>query len=701
MPEATNNPIDITVHVFKAMGLKKRNWLSYPDPFLVATVDQTQTQTSSVAKRTLDPFWNTVFTFRGIKPSSLVRLIVYDQKRFLKEHQGFLGELEFRVEDLMKCNMQQTFHLQPDNIIAKGEVIKGTITLTVNPLYQNNIKALSINSPNGSLPLNNFMSVSSQMNSSASSSIAAGTNTDSVNVIIRNREGFQPSTSTLQMQMYEELPFGWERRITTNGQFYYVDHLNKTTSWTHPGKFRYINNATELAEYKRRREEELGSLPPGWEVRATESGRIYYVDHNAQTTTWDDPRLPTSIELTLPKYRRDFQLKLSYFRSQHEMRTKSGRTQIEVTRGNLIGDAYFEFGKLTDDDLKRKLEIKFKGEEGVDYGGITREFFLLLSRELFDPNYCLFEYSSHNNYTLQPSRRSTIEPDHLKHFEFAGRVVGAAVFHRKFIDAFFVTSFYKQIRGMEITFEDLDSIDSQLQKNLQYILDNQIGEGEEEYMSLTMSVAEEEFGVTKVFDLIPGGRDTKVNDSNKQEYIDKYVQWRIIKRVESQMQAFLDGLFRIIPRRIINIFDDRELELLFGGITEIDIDDWKRYTEYKNCKVDDKVVKWFWKCVTEEFSEEQRTRLLQFITGSSRVPVNGFKDLQGNDGPRKFTIELLTKIHPTKQSHRNHFNTSLDEYLPKSHTCFNRIDLPAYSSYQILVQKLSMAIEVTWGFSNE
>ena len=700
MPEATSNLIDIAVHVFKAMGLKKRNWFSHPDPFIVATADQLQTQTSSVAKRTLDPFWNTVFIFRNITPTSLVRIIVYDQKRFLKEHQGFLGKLEFRVDDLLKSNMQQTFHLQPDTIIAKGEAIKGTITLTINRIPHCGVNAAAPSMNVGLNNSNNMLNASAvQMNSSASSSIAIAANISSASNVARNRDASQPSGSNLQMQVYEELPFGWERRITTNGQFYYVDHINKTTSWTHPGKFRYINNASELAEYKRRREEELGPMPPGWEVRATDSGRIYYVDHNAQTTTWDDPRLPTSIELTLPKYRRDFQLKLSYFRSQPEMRVNSGRTQLEVNRGNLIGDAYFEFSKLSDEDLRRKLEIKFRGEEGVDYGGITREFFLLLSRELFDPNYCLFEHSSHNNYTLQPSRRSTIEPDHLKHFEFAGRVLGAAVFHRKFIDAFFVTSFYKQIRGMEITFEDLDSVDAQLHKNLQFILDNPVSE--EEYMALTMSVTEEEFGVMKEFDLVPGGRDIKVNEGNKREYVEKYVQWRIVKRVETQMQSFLTGLFRIIPRRLLNIFDDRELELLFGGITDVDIEDWKRHTEYKNCKADDKVVKWFWKCVTEEFSEEQRTRLLQFITGSSRVPVNGFKDLQGNDGPRKFTIELLTKIHPIKHSHHQNNCRVLDEYLPKSHTCFNRIDLPAYSSYHILVQKLSMAIEVTWGFSNE
>lgn len=70
-----------------------------------------------------------------------------------------------------------------------------------------------------------------------------------------------------------------------------------------------------------------------------------------------------------------------------------------------------------------------------------------------------------------------------------------------------------------------------------------------------------------------------------------------------------------------------------------------------------------------------QSRLLQFTTGTSRIPVNGFKDLQGSDGPRRFTIEKAGEV----------------TQLPKSHTCFNRIDLPAYKSYEALEQKLTIA----------
>ena len=145
------------------------------------------------------------------------------------------------------------------------------------------------------------------------------------------------------------------------------------------------------------------------------------------------------------------------------------------------------------------------------------------------------------------------------------------------------------------------------------------------------------------------------------------------------------GLFEVIPFRLFQIFDDRELELLIGGMSEIDIDDWYKYTDYKNYSHGDDQVRWFWKCVREEFDNEKRARLLQFATGTSRVPVNGFKDLQGSDGPRRFCLERIEG----------------PDMLPKSHTCFNRIDLPNYPNYDTLVAKLTMAIEETIGFATE
>ena len=116
----------------------------------------------------------------------------------------------------------------------------------------------------------------------------------------------------------------------------------------------------------------------------------------------------------------------------------------------------------------------------------------------------------------------------------------------------------------------------------------------------------------------------------------------------------------------------------------LDSDDWARFTDYRGYDANDEVVQWFWKII-RSWPPEKKSHLLQFATGTSRIPVNGFKDLQGSDGPRRFTIE--------KSGDPNG--------LPKSHTCFNRIDLPPYTNYDIMEQKLSLAVEETMGFGQE
>lgn len=127
------------------------------------------------------------------------------------------------------------------------------------------------------------------------------------------------------------------------------------------------------------------------------------------------------------------------------------------------------------------------------------------------------------------------------------------------------------------------------------------------------------------------------------------------------------------------------LQLIICGLGKIDVSDWKANTRLKHCTPDSNVVKWFWKAV-ELFDEERRARLLQFVTGSSRVPLQGFKALQGAAGPRLFTIHQID---------------ACTNNLPKAHTCFNRIDIPPYESYEKLYEKLLTAIEETCGFAVE
>ncbi|KAK0523250.1 hypothetical protein OC834_003529 [Tilletia horrida] len=479
------------------------------------------------------------------------------------------------------------------------------------------------------------------------------------------------------------LPAGWEQRNTPEGRPYFVDHNTRTTTWVDPRRqqiLRVMGPNGQNLTVQPQSVSQLGPLPSGWEMRLTATARVYFVDHNTKTTTWDDPRLPSSLDQNVPQYKRDFRRKLIYFRSQPALRPIPGQCHMKVRRSHIFEDSYTQIMMQAPNDLKKRLMIKFEGEDGLDYGGLSREFFYLLSHEMFNPFYCLFEYSAQDNYTLQINPHSGINPEHLNYFKFIGRVLGLAIFHRRFLDAYFIVSFYKMILKKKITLADLEAVDAEYHRSLQWMLNNDITDAVYE----TFTTSEDTFGELVTVELKPGGEQIDVTNENKKEYVELMTEWRISKRVEEQFRAFMGGFTELIPQDLINVFDERELELLIGGMSEIDVDDWKRFTDYRGFTEQDEVVQWFWQTV-RAWPPERKSRLLQFATGTSRIPVNGFKDLQGSDGPRRFTIEKSGEI------------TS----LPKSHTCFNRIDLPPYSSKEDLERKLIIAVEETMGFGVE
>ena len=165
------------------------------------------------------------------------------------------------------------------------------------------------------------------------------------------------------------LPQGWEERQTPDGRPYFVDHNNRTTTWLDPRLANappsvFSSTATQTAL-------NLGPLPSGWEMRMTSSGRIYFVDHNTRTTSWDDPRMPSD-DPTAPQYKRDFRRKVVYFRSQPGMREVPGKCDIKIRRSMAFEDSFATVMRSTREDMRRRLMIRFDGEDGLDYGGVSR-----------------------------------------------------------------------------------------------------------------------------------------------------------------------------------------------------------------------------------------------------------------------------------------------------------------------------------------
>jgi len=766
-----------------AESLYKRDVFRQPDPFAVITVDGSQTKTTKTAKKTLNPYWNESFNFNALEDSILV-IQVFDQKKFKKKDQGFLGVVNVRVGsviDLSSPNSEETItrdlKKSNENLAVSGKIIVVISHNTTNgtaappsgppsvpgafhtsasgpPSAPSAISApsappgvesngtdsaanrqySSFEDQYGRLPPgwerrtdnfgrtyyvdHNSRTTTWQRPTLDESELERGqqrqnateaerrqhrgrtlpgetpqspsiSNSNSTNVTVNSTGANTPVSPAAAVSMAAsgattsglgELPSGWEQRFTNEGRPYFVDHNTRTTTWVDPRRQQYIRTFGPNTTIQQQPVSQLGPLPSGWEMRLTNTARVYFVDHNTKTTTWDDPRLPSSLDQNVPQYKRDFRRKVIYFRSQPALRILPGQCHIKVRRDHIFEDSYQEIMRQTPEDLKKRLMIKFDGEEGLDYGGVSREFFFLLSHDMFNPFYCLFEYSSHDNYTLQINPNSGINPEHLSYFKFIGRVVGLGVFHRRFLDAFFVGALYKMMLHKKVVLQDMEGVDVEFYRSLKWICDNDITN----ILDLTFSAEDERFGEIVEVDLKPGGRDIEVTEENKHEYVEFISEWKISKRVEEQFKAFIDGFNELIPQELVNVFDERELELLIGGLAEIDVEDWKKHTDYRGYQESDQVIQWFWKCI-KEWDSEQKARLLQFTTGTSRIPVNGFKDLQGSDGPRRFTIE---KAGESNQ-------------LPKSHTCFNRVDLPPYVDYESLRQKLTLAVEETVGFGQE
>ncbi|KAH0511847.1 E3 ubiquitin-protein ligase SMURF1 [Microtus ochrogaster] len=438
----------------------------------------------------------------------------------------------------------------------------------------------------------------------------------------------------------------------------------------------------------------LGTIPGGDEAFLYEfllQGHTSEPSHQCQLKEPSQPlQLPSEgsmedEELPAQRYERDLVQKLKVLRHELSLQQpQAGHCRIEVSREEIFEESYRQIMKMRPKDLKKRLMVKFRGEEGLDYGGVAREWLYLLCHEMLNPYYGLFQYSTDDIYTLQINPDSSVNPDHLSYFHFVGRIMGLAVFHGHYINGGFTVPFYKQLLGKPIQLSDLESVDPELHKSLVWILENDITP----VLDHTFCVEHNAFGRILQHELKPNGRNVPVTEENKKEYVRLYVNWRFMRGIEAQFLALQKGFNELIPQHLLKPFDQKELELIIGGLDKIDLNDWKSNTRLKHCVADSNIVRWFWQAV-ETFDEERRARLLQFVTGSTRVPLQGFKALQGSTGaagPRLFTIHLIDA------------NT---DNLPKAHTCFNRIDIPPYESYEKLYEKLLTAVEETCGFAVE
>jgi E3 ubiquitin-protein ligase HUWE1 len=372
----------------------------------------------------------------------------------------------------------------------------------------------------------------------------------------------------------------------------------------------------------------------------------------------------------------DFDVKRQWFKTQmrrlrQQASRRHGSLRLHIRRKYVFEDAYHQLRLRNAEEMRGRLHITFREEEGVDAGGLSREFFGILAKEMFNPNYALFT-STEDGCTFQPNPNSGINPDHLSYFRFVGRIVGKAVADGYLLDAHFTRSLYKHMLGMKPTHDDMEAIDPDYYRNLKTILEYNLADIG---LELTFSIEDHSFGRSQTIDLIPNGRNVHVTEESKEEYVRLICQNRMTTAIQSQIKSYLDGFYELVNPELIAIFTPRELELLISGLPDIDVLDLKKNTEYTGWKATDKEIEWFWN-IMFSLSRKEKASFLQFVTGSSKVPLSGFSELQGMRGIQRFSI------HKTPQKGA----------LMSAHTCFNSLDLPSYGSEDEMREKLLYAI---------
>uniref|UniRef100_A0A3P9AHY4 HECT domain-containing protein n=1 Tax=Esox lucius TaxID=8010 RepID=A0A3P9AHY4_ESOLU len=343
-----------------------------------------------------------------------------------------------------------------------------------------------------------------------------------------------------------------------------------------------------------------------------------------------------------------------------------------VRRENIVGDTMEVLRKSKNVDYKKPLKVIFVGEEAVDAGGVRKEFFLLIMRELLDPKYGMFRYYEESRLIWFANK--TFEDIDL--FHLVGVICGLAIYNLTIVELHFPVALYKKLLKRKPTLEDVKELMPDVGRNLQQLLDY-TEDDVEEIFCLNFTITVENFGATEVLELVPNGLDISVDNSNRSEFVAAYVDYIFNRSVAPLFEAFHAGFHKVCGGKVLELFQPNELQAMVIGNTNYDWKELEKSTEYKGeYWAEHPTIKIFWE-VFHDLSLEKKKLFLLFLTGSDRIPILGMKSLK-------------LVIQPTGGG---------EHYLPVAHTCFNLLDLPKYSSRETLQDKLLQAIDHNQGFN--
>ncbi|CAG4940317.1 unnamed protein product [Colias eurytheme] len=350
--------------------------------------------------------------------------------------------------------------------------------------------------------------------------------------------------------------------------------------------------------------------------------------------------------------------------------------RLKVRRDRIIDDALVELEMIAMEralDLKKQLMVEFEGEQGVDEGGVSKEFFQLIVEEIFNPDYGMFTQQSESHTVwFNPTSFET-----EAQFTLIGIVLGLAIYNNIILAVNFPMVVYRKLMGKKGSFEDLADWNPTLYNGLKDMLEYTGDDLEEAYYQTFRICYRDVFGNNIFHDLKEDGDSIFVTQDNKQEFVELYADFLLNKSVESQFKAFRRGFIMVTDEsQLSTLFRPEEVETLVCGSKNFDFNELEKSTEYDGGYTpESQIIKDFWSIV-HSLSLEDKRKLLQFTTGSDRVPVGGLSHLK----------LVIARNGPDC------------DRLPTAHTCFNVLLLPEYENKDKLQDRLMKAISYSKGF---
>ena len=357
----------------------------------------------------------------------------------------------------------------------------------------------------------------------------------------------------------------------------------------------------------------------------------------------------------------DFLSRLELFRQRIPIPFSFLATTISLSTGNLFFPLCAALMELDQSSLASGIRISLENDSAVDAGGVLRSVFVSIAKNLQEGENPFFKCYDNNAVYFNPilSQHSELI---LRGF---GRMIGICILQGISFPANFSISLFKLILAQPISFKDFEMLDLKYCTSISKICEMNAEDIENlcQYFCTTYTI---ENGIDCEIELIPGGKDIQLSAANLTEYLRTLILHRLGNHLP--LQEFVLGVSDVIPRNKLTLFSPQMLQLLLNGVAKFSCEELLAAITVRDPAPSEQVLKWFRECI-HEMTDEDRTLLLTFITGSSVVPAAGLK---GIDPPISIGLGLSK--------------------LPKSHTCFNSLEIFDYESKEQLRENLLFAL---------